>query len=60
MNDGYLAALAPYFDRLYVDKRKAENCRRALPKTPVLKGLLGKVSKAAHYCEIPGQLAADA
>lgn len=60
VNDGYLAAFAPYVDRLYVDKRKAENFRRALPKTPVLKGLLGEVYKAAHYWEIPGQLAGDA
>jgi hypothetical protein len=56
VNDGYLAALAPYVDRLYVDKRRLENFRRATPKAPELRGLLGDVVRAAHYWEIPDQL----
>ncbi|WP_396593312.1 hypothetical protein [Brevundimonas sp. R86498] len=56
VNDAYLAALGPYVGRLYVDKRKAENLRRVLSKTPELAGLMGEISKAAHYWEIPTQL----
>ncbi len=57
LNDGYLAVLAAYADHLYVDKRKAENFRQASAKAPALKALIGKVWKAAHYADIPRQLA---
>ncbi|WP_029416488.1 hypothetical protein [Brevundimonas bacteroides] len=56
VNDGYLAALAPYVDRLYVDKRRLENFRRATPGMLELRGLLCDVVRAAHYWEIPNQL----
>lgn len=56
LNDGYLASLAAYADTLYVDKRTAENFRRATLKTPELRPLIGTVAKAASYREIPAQL----
>lgn len=59
LNDGYLAVLAAYVDRLYVDKRKAENFRRATAKVAALKPLIGGVRKAANYFDIPDQLDAD-
>jgi len=57
LNDGYLAVLAAYADHLYVDKRKAENFRQASGKAPALNALIGRIWKAAHYADIPQQLA---
>ncbi|MBI1290192.1 hypothetical protein GC173_02965 [bacterium] len=49
LNDSHLAALAPYADILYVDKRTAENFRRAFQKYPGLKELTGQVRKASDW-----------
>lgn len=58
LNDGYLAVLAAYADVLYVDKRTAENFRRAIQKEPRLATLIGFVEKGSSYREIPARLAA--
>lgn len=47
--DAYLAVLAAYADDLYVDKRTAEDFRRAVAKESKLHGLLGRISKASDY-----------
>jgi hypothetical protein len=54
--DSYLACLAAYADVTYVDKRTAENLRRALPKSPECAALLGRVEKAGSYPTIVSQL----
>jgi len=59
LNDGYLAALAAYADVLYVDKRTAENFRRAVRKEPGLAVLVGRIEKASDYRSILGRLAAS-
>lgn len=54
LNDGYLGVLAAYCAVLYVDKRTAEDFRRAQRKEPRLKGLIGEVSKAADFDALLG------
>jgi hypothetical protein len=54
LNDGYLAVWAAYTDQIYVDKRVAEDFRRALTKDASIGALIGKVSKAAHYVDLVG------
>jgi hypothetical protein len=49
LNDGYLGVLAAYCAVLYVDKRTAEDFRRAKQKEPRLKGLIGEIAKAADF-----------
>lgn len=55
VNDGYLAALAPYCDKLYVDKRTAEDFRRAQNRNSVLSSLVGQVLRARDYEAVLGQ-----
>jgi hypothetical protein len=49
LNDGYLGALPAYCAVLYVDRRTAEDFRRALHKESWLTGLIGKIAKAADF-----------
>jgi hypothetical protein len=49
LNDGYLAALTAYCSVTYVDKRTAEDFRRALQKEPRLTGLVGGVAKSVGF-----------
>jgi hypothetical protein len=49
LNDGYLGTLSAYCAVLYVDKRTAEDFRRALHKESRLTGLIGKIAKAADF-----------
>lgn len=49
LNDGYLGVLAAYCAILYVDKRTAEDFRRAQHKEPRLAGLIGEIAKAADF-----------
>lgn len=49
VNDGHLATLAAYCDLTYVDKRTAEDVRRALARSPHLRALLSPVAKAGDY-----------
>jgi hypothetical protein len=55
INDGYLAALAPYCDELYVDRRTAEDFRRAQTGSPELSSLVGRVLRAGDYEVVLGQ-----
>lgn len=52
VNDGHLLSLAPYADVIYVDKRTAENVRRAVGSQPGLTHLMGKVRKAPNWMSI--------
>jgi hypothetical protein len=54
LNDGYLAVWAAYTDQIYVDKRVAEDFRRALAKESSIVPLIGMVSKAPHYVDLAG------
>lgn len=54
--DSYLAALGPYCDVLFVDRRTAEDFRRAKSREPSLHQILGRVEKAASYRDIPAVL----
>ena len=49
LNDGHLAALAPFVDELYVDRRTAEDFRRASRRDPDLRRLIGRVGKASTF-----------
>lgn len=49
LNDGYLGVLAAYCAVLYVDKRTAEDFRRAKQKEARLAGLIGEIAKAADF-----------
>ncbi|NIE65911.1 hypothetical protein [Burkholderia sp. Ax-1719] len=52
VNDTSLLCLAPYADKMFVDKRTLESVRRAKQKVPILGELLGDVRKAASYRDI--------
>ncbi|WP_430397413.1 hypothetical protein [Ferrovibrio sp.] len=52
VTDNYLAALAAYSDFLYVDKRTAEDFRRAISKNPSMAGIIGKIQKAKHFTDL--------
>jgi hypothetical protein len=54
INDAHLAVLAAYCDVLYVDKRTAEDFRRACHKEKRLHGLIGQVAKAADFDALLG------
>lgn len=49
LNDAYLGALAAYCAVLYVDKRTAEDFRRARQNEARLSGLIGEIAKAADF-----------
>ena len=49
VNDGYLAALAAYGDRTYVDKRTAEDFRQASRRCRELPMLINSVLKVKDY-----------
>jgi hypothetical protein len=55
INDGYLAALAPYCNELHVDKRTAEDFRRAQTRSSVLSSLVGRVLRSGDYEAVLGQ-----
>jgi hypothetical protein len=50
--DGYLAALAPYVDELFVDKRTAEDFRRVKAKDAIVASLLCIIRKSANFEEL--------
>jgi hypothetical protein len=50
--DGYLAALAPYVDELFVDKRTAEDLRRVKAKDSIVAPLICTIRKSASFEEI--------
>lgn len=52
LTDNYLGALAAYCEVTYVDKRTAEDFRRALTKEPKLHGLVGDIRKAKDFAEL--------
>lgn len=52
LTDGYLGTLAAYSDVLYVDKRTAEDFRRAMAKEPKLQGLVGNIAKAKDFTDL--------
>jgi hypothetical protein len=52
LNDRYLASLAAYVDELYVDKRTAEDFRRTLSKTPLLKEIVGGIKRTSRYQDL--------
>lgn len=52
LHDRHLAVLAAYCDMLYVDKRTAEDFRRAEEKQPQLAGLIGEIAKARDFDDI--------
>jgi hypothetical protein len=54
--DGHLSSLAAYADILYVDKRVAENFRRALQKDPALAPIVGDIKKASNWQSILADL----
>lgn len=54
LTDGHLAALAPYVDVLYVDKRVAENFRVASAKAPAMRAIIGDIRKASGWRDILG------
>ena len=54
LNDAHLSALAAYCDVLYVDKRTAEDFRRAKAKQPVLSMLIGDVVKGRNFMDLLG------
>jgi hypothetical protein len=54
MHDGHLAVLAAYCDTLYVDKRTAEDFRRARQKELRLDGLIGEIAKAPDFMGLLG------
>ena len=54
VNDGSLGVLAAYCAVLYVDKRTAEDFRRACQKEPRLHGLIGEIGKAVDFTELLG------
>jgi len=54
LSDAYLGVLAAYCDVLYVDKRTAEDFRRAIGKEPKLSGLIGDVAKAVDFADLLG------
>lgn len=49
LHDNHLAVLAAYCDVLYVDKRTAEDFRRAENMEPRLAGLIGEIAKASDF-----------
>ncbi len=49
VNDGYLAVLAAYGDRTYVDKRTAEDFRQASRRCPELLMLVNNILKVEDY-----------
>ena len=51
LTDAHLAALAPYADILFVDKRTKETFRRAAPKMPELVSLVRDVRRVVPYAE---------
>jgi hypothetical protein len=55
INDGYLAALAPYCDELYVDKRTDYDFQQARTRSPELSSLVGRVLRAGDYEAVLGQ-----
>jgi len=55
LHDSHLAVLAAYCAVLYVDKRTAEDFRRAEQKEPRLGGLIGEIAKAGDFDGIVGQ-----
>jgi hypothetical protein len=53
LTDAYLGALAPYCDLLFVDKRTAEDFRRALSKEPFLSSLpLARIAKGRDFTDL--------
>ena len=57
VNDLHLAVLAAYCDVLYVDKRIAEDFRRARQKDHRLERILGEIAKAADFEALLGTAA---
>lgn len=55
VHDGHLAVLAAYCDILYVDKRTAEDFRRARQKEKRLEGLIGEIAKAPDFMALSGE-----
>jgi hypothetical protein len=49
LTDRYLAALAPYADMLFVDKRTMETFRRVFAKSPDVAQLVRDVRRATNY-----------
>jgi hypothetical protein len=56
LNDRHLGGLAAYCSVLYVDKRTAEDFRRARQKVPQLRDLIGEVAKAADFTGLLGSV----
>lgn len=54
VNDLSLAVLAAYSDTLCVDKRTAEDFRRARRKEPWLTDLIGRIVKTANFLDLLG------
>lgn len=54
LTDLYLGVLAAYCEITFVDKRTAEDFRRALDKEPSLRGLLGDIRRAKDFAELLG------
>lgn len=54
LNDRYLGTFAAYCDVLYVDKRTAEDFRRAVRKEPRLAGLIGEIATAPDFYALLG------
>lgn len=53
LTDAYLGALAPYCDLLFVDKRTAEDFRRARSKEPLLGSLpLARIVKGRDFTDL--------
>lgn len=52
VNDSYLAVLAAYCDVVYVDKRTAEDFKRAIRKERKLSGLIGNIARAADFLDL--------
>lgn len=57
VHDAHLAVLAAYCDVLYVDKRTAEDFRRAKQKDPRLGAVIGEIAKAADFDALLGTTA---
>ncbi|KPF84213.1 hypothetical protein IP70_16695 [alpha proteobacterium AAP38] len=55
LNDRYLGTFAAYCDVLYVDKRTAEDFRRAIRKEPRLAGLIGEIATAPDFDALLGK-----
>lgn len=54
LNDRYLGTFAAYCDVLYVEKRTAEDFRRAVRKDPRLAGLIGEIATAPDFYALLG------